>query len=48
MLIGKTGPAKICTVINGEDIESFDISIEKVYPGRQGKGMLLKVTDPDY
>jgi stage IV sporulation protein B len=43
----KTGSAKICTVINGEDIESFDILIEKVYPGRQGgKGMLLKVTDP--
>lgn len=41
------GKAKIYTVINGDDIEAFDVLIEKVYPERQnGKGMVLRVTDP--
>jgi stage IV sporulation protein B len=35
------------TVVNGEDIEKFDIEIEKVYTPRQnGKDMVIKVTDP--
>ncbi|MEA1960233.1 MAG: SpoIVB peptidase [Bacillota bacterium] len=43
----KEGNAQILTVVNGEDIEAFDIVIEKVYPQRQnGKGMIIKVTDP--
>lgn len=42
-----TGPAKIYTVVNGDDIEAFDIEIEKVYRDRQnGKGMVVRVTDP--
>lgn len=43
----KKGKAQIYTVINGNDIEAFDIIIEKVYPERQnGKGMVIRVTDP--
>ncbi|MEQ8201989.1 MAG: SpoIVB peptidase [Syntrophomonadaceae bacterium] len=43
----KEGPAQIMTVINGEDIEKFDITIEKKYAARQnGKDMVIKVTDP--
>lgn len=43
----KTGKAQIFTVINGEDIQSFDIMIEKLYPvGDNGKGMVIRVTDP--
>jgi len=42
----KKGKAQIYTVINGEDIEAFDVVIEKVYPERQnGKGMVIRVTD---
>lgn len=42
-----TGKAEILTVVNGEEIEKFDVSIEKIYPGREnGKGMVIKVTDP--
>lgn len=42
-----TGKAKIYTVVNGDDIEAFDIEIEKVYRDRQnGKGMVIRVTDP--
>lgn len=41
------GKAQMYTVINGTDIEAFDIVIEKVYPERQnGKGMVIRVTDP--
>lgn len=40
------GAAQILTVINGGQIERFDIMIEKVYPFRHnGKGMVLRVTD---
>jgi len=43
----RKGKAQIYTVINGNDIEAFDIVIEKVYPERQnGKGMIIRVTDP--
>ena len=43
----KKGPAQILTVVNGEDIEKFDIEIVKVYPRRQnGKDMVIRVTDP--
>jgi stage IV sporulation protein B len=42
-----TGKAQICTVINGDDIEIFDVEIEKIYPEREnGKGMVIRVTDP--
>lgn len=43
----KEGKAEIYTVVNGKDIEKFDVMIEKVYPERSnGKGMIIKVTDP--
>jgi len=42
----KEGKAQIYTVVNGLDIEKFDIFIEKVYPERKnGKGMIIRVTD---
>lgn len=41
-----TGKAQIYTVINGEEIEKFDIEIEKIHPEREnGKGMVVRVTD---
>ncbi len=43
----REGPAEIYTVVNGEDIEKFNILIERVYPERNnGKGMVIRVTDP--
>ncbi|MBS4030814.1 MAG: SpoIVB peptidase [Clostridiales bacterium] len=43
----ETGPAEILTVIEGENIERFDIEIQRVYnqskPG--DKGMVIRVTD---
>ncbi len=42
-----TGPAEIFTVIQGDTIERFSVDILRLYPGRRnGKNMLLKVTDP--
>lgn len=42
----KEGKAQIYTVVNGLDIEKFDIVIEKVYPERKnGKGMIIRITD---
>jgi len=41
------GKAQMLTVVNGADIEKWDIQIEKVYPRREnGKGMVIRVTDP--
>lgn len=41
------GKAEILTVINGEDIERFEVEIEKTYPDREnGKGMVIRITDP--
>ncbi len=43
----KKGKAQIYTVVNGDDIEKFDIIIEKVYPERKnGKGIVIRITDP--
>lgn len=43
----KPGKAQIMTVINGEDIEQFDIEIIKVNsPRKNGKDMIIRVTDP--
>lgn len=43
----KPGKAQMLTVVNGTDIEKWDIQIEKVYPRREnGKGMIIRVTDP--
>jgi len=41
------GKAQIFTVVNGDEIEKFEVNIEKIYPGREnGKGMVIRVTDP--
>ncbi len=43
----QVGKAQMLTVVNGADIEKWDIEIEKVYPRREnGKGMIIRVTDP--
>ncbi|WP_413379828.1 SpoIVB peptidase [Alkalihalobacillus sp. 1P02AB] len=44
----KEGPAKILTVVNGEEIEEFDIEIVSSIPQKQAatKGMVIRVTDP--
>ncbi len=45
----EVGPATIYTVVSGEEIEAFDIMIEKTYPqsNPSTKGMLIRVTDED-
>ncbi|GLO66527.1 MULTISPECIES: SpoIVB peptidase [Oceanobacillus] len=42
------GPAKILTVINGEEIEEFDIEIVSSVPQNNPstKGMVIQITDP--
>lgn len=42
------GPAEMLTVVNGETIERFSITIERVMPYQrdEGKGLLLRVDDP--
>lgn len=44
----KEGPAKILTVVEGEEVEEFDIEIVSSVPQKQPatKGMVIKVTDP--
>ncbi len=44
----EVGPAKIYTVIKGEQVEAFDIEIVKVIPQKypSTKGMIIRVTDP--
>ncbi|MDD2620005.1 MAG: SpoIVB peptidase [Syntrophomonadaceae bacterium] len=43
----KVGKAQIFTVVNGSDIEKFDVQIEKVYQNREdGKSMVIRVVDP--
>jgi len=43
----RRGPAKIRTVINGSQVEEFDISILKIMPHQKenGKGLIIKITD---
>lgn len=41
------GPAKIYTVLSGEKIEEFEVSIEKIMSLRSdSKNMIIRVTDP--
>lgn len=44
----KEGPAEIITVVNGLSLEKFSIQIQRVIqqPGADGKGLVIKVTDP--
>ena len=43
------GPAEICTVLQGEEIEQFSINIVKLLPNYRssGKGMIIEITDPE-
>lgn len=42
------GKAQIMTVVEGEKIEQYDIDIQKIIrqPSPNGKGMIIKITDP--
>ncbi|MGE5381723.1 MAG: SpoIVB peptidase [Methylocystaceae bacterium] len=43
----QTGAAQILTVLGGDEIQQFDVVIEKVYPYRHtGKSMVIKIVDP--
>ncbi|WP_017727026.1 SpoIVB peptidase [Halalkalibacterium ligniniphilum] len=44
----KEGPAKILTVVEGEEVQEFDIEIVSSVPQKQPatKGLVIKVTDP--
>lgn len=43
----KEGPAKIYTVLAGEEIEEFDVQIERIMKNRtDSKNMVIRVTDP--
>lgn len=44
----QVGPAKIYTVINGDQVEEFDIEITRVIaqPEPDDKGLIIRVTDP--
>ena len=41
----KLGKAKMLTVINGDQVEEFDIEIEKINTSSKNKNILFKVTD---
>lgn len=45
----KEGPATILTVLNNENIEAFQVSIQTVFsrPRSDGKAFIIKVTDPE-
>ncbi|KGX90919.1 peptidase S55 [Pontibacillus halophilus JSM 076056 = DSM 19796] len=45
----KEGPAKILTVVEGEQVREFDVEIVSTVPQKYPatKGMIVKVTDPD-
>ncbi|WP_409251305.1 SpoIVB peptidase [Bacillus sp. SCS-153A] len=45
----KEGPAQILTVVDGEEVELYDIEIVSTIPQKfpATKGMVIKVTDPD-
>ncbi|MHB8124092.1 MAG: SpoIVB peptidase [Desulfitobacteriaceae bacterium] len=43
----KEGPAKIYTVIHGEQVEEFDVKIERImYNRTDSKNMVISITDP--
>ena len=44
-----TGAATIRSTVNGEGPREYSVEILKIYPGRgkEGRNMLIKVTDPD-
>lgn len=43
----KEGSAEILTVLNDQQIEKFQVNIDKVHPERSnGKGMVIRIVDP--
>lgn len=42
------GPAQLLTVLDGRQVEAFDVHIVRVYPHRRadGRGLVLQITDP--
>ncbi|MDD2234185.1 MAG: SpoIVB peptidase [Desulfitobacteriaceae bacterium] len=43
----KEGPAKIYTVLHGEQIQDFDVKIERIIPNRtDSKNMIISIVDP--
>ncbi|MFG6118579.1 SpoIVB peptidase [Thalassobacillus sp. FIB228] len=45
----KEGPAKILTVVKGEEVQEFDVEVVSTVPQKQPatKGMVVKITDPE-
>ncbi|WP_226582895.1 SpoIVB peptidase [Halobacillus litoralis] len=45
----KEGPAQIMTVLNGEEMQTFDVEIVSNMPKKSAvtKGMIVKITDPE-
>ena len=45
----KTGPATIRSTVTDGQPQEYSVEIEKIYPGerREGRNMLIKITDPD-
>src|SRR5699024_770738 len=45
----KEGPATILTVVDGEEVEEFDVEIVSSVPQKfpATKGMVVKITDPE-
>jgi stage IV sporulation protein B len=44
----REGPAQVLTVLNGENIEAFNVEIQTVFPQPRpdGKSFIIKVVDP--
>lgn len=45
----KTGPATIRSTVTDGQPQEYSVEIQKIYPGdrREGRNMLIKITDPD-
>ena len=43
------GPAEIYANVSGEDVRSYSVEIEKIYPhaAQTGRNLLLRITDPE-
>lgn len=42
------GAAQILTVVEGQEIQAYDIEIQRLLPGRKdGKNMIIEITDPE-
>ena len=43
----REGPATVLSNVNGEETEEYEVRILKVFGDREGRDLLLEVTDPD-